>query len=68
LNDVVALKAQIQPYLVLNNDPTATGSDEGPRVAFLAPSGYDYVVMQWAIWACGGVCVPLCKSSTILEA
>lgn len=32
------------------------------RIAFLIPNGYDYVVMQWAVWAAGGVCVPLCKS------
>ena len=30
------------------------------RIAFLIPNGYDYVVMQWAVWAAGGVCVPLC--------
>jgi acyl-CoA synthetase (AMP-forming)/AMP-acid ligase II len=32
------------------------------RIAFLVPNGYDYVVMQWAVWAAGGVCVPLCMS------
>lgn len=32
------------------------------RIAFLIPNGYDYVVMQWAAWAAGGVCVPLCMS------
>jgi acyl-CoA synthetase (AMP-forming)/AMP-acid ligase II len=36
---------------------------EERRVAFLVPNGYDYVVAQWAIWAAGGVCVPLCTSS-----
>lgn len=30
------------------------------RIAFLVPNGYDYVVVQWAVWAAGGVCVPLC--------
>jgi acyl-CoA synthetase (AMP-forming)/AMP-acid ligase II len=30
------------------------------RIAFLVPAGYDYVVCQWAVWAAGGVCVPLC--------
>lgn len=33
------------------------------RIAFLIPNGYDYVVMQWAVWAAGGVAVPLCMSS-----
>lgn len=31
------------------------------RIAFLIPNGYDYVAMQWAVWAAGGVCVPLCR-------
>lgn len=30
------------------------------RVAFLSPSGFDYVAMQWGIWRAGGVAVPLC--------
>lgn len=30
------------------------------RITFLIPNGYDYVVTQWAVWAAGGVCVPLC--------
>ena len=33
------------------------------RIAFLAPAGFDYTVMQWAIWRAGGVCVPLCLSA-----
>ncbi|EED16945.1 peroxisomal AMP binding enzyme, putative [Talaromyces stipitatus ATCC 10500] len=37
------------------------------RIAFLIPNGYDYVVMQWAVWAAGGVCVPLCTSHPIKE-
>lgn len=37
------------------------GADlEERRIAFLAPNGYDYVVCQWAVWAAGGICVPLC--------
>lgn len=28
---------------------------EERRIAFLVPNGYDYVVIQWAIWAAGGV-------------
>ncbi|MDH5368074.1 MAG: acyl-CoA synthetase [Cyclobacteriaceae bacterium] len=30
------------------------------RVAFLVPSGFDYVAIQWAIWRAGGIAVPLC--------
>ncbi|KAJ9649336.1 hypothetical protein H2201_004341 [Coniosporium apollinis] len=63
LADVSALKKQILDYL--NIDSTA-GLDE-QRVAFLAPAGYDYVVIQWAIWAAGGVCVPLCTTHPTKE-
>ncbi|KAI9597575.1 hypothetical protein BDF19DRAFT_494665 [Syncephalis fuscata] len=30
------------------------------RVAALCTPGYNYVVTQWAVWAAGGVFVPLC--------
>lgn len=30
------------------------------RIVFLCPSGFDYVVTQWAIWMAGGIAVPLC--------
>ncbi|RHZ51375.1 hypothetical protein CDV55_102576 [Aspergillus turcosus] len=40
---------------------------EERRVAFLVPNGYDYVVTQWAIWAAGGVCVPLCTTHPVKE-
>eukprot|EP00667_Euglena_gracilis_P006252 EG_transcript_6306 len=33
---------------------------DGQRVVFLADPSVQYVVMQWAIWAAGGVAVPLC--------
>lgn len=32
------------------------------RVAFLIPSGFQYVATQWGIWRAGGVGVPLCVS------
>jgi malonyl-CoA/methylmalonyl-CoA synthetase len=34
------------------------------RVAYLAPAGFDYVAIQWAIWRAGGVVVPLSMSAT----
>jgi malonyl-CoA/methylmalonyl-CoA synthetase len=34
----------------------------GARVAFLAPPGVEYVVVQWAIWRAGGIAVPLCTT------
>lgn len=33
------------------------------RIAFLVPAGYDYVVILWAIWAAGGIAVPLCMKT-----
>ncbi len=32
------------------------------RVAFLIPSGFEYVAAQWGIWRAGGIAVPLCTS------
>eukprot|EP00668_Euglena_longa_P038722 GGOE01049784.1.p1 GENE.GGOE01049784.1~~GGOE01049784.1.p1 ORF type:complete len:561 (-),score=170.50 GGOE01049784.1:254-1915(-) len=32
---------------------------QGQRVAYLADPSVEYVVLQWAIWAAGGVSVPL---------
>ncbi|MCB9079242.1 MAG: AMP-binding protein [Anaerolineaceae bacterium] len=32
------------------------------RVAFLVPSGFDYVATQWGIWRAGGIAVPLAIS------
>lgn len=56
LEDAAALKQTILSGL----DLTGTGDLDERRIAFLTPNGYDYVVIQWAVWAAGGVCVPLC--------
>lgn len=37
------------------------------RIAFLAPAGFNYVVIQWAIWRAGGVAVPLSLSAARAE-
>ncbi|KAJ9051231.1 hypothetical protein DSO57_1006483 [Entomophthora muscae] len=37
------------------------------RVAYLVPSGFDYVTVQWAVWGAGGVAVPLCTSHPAKE-
>ncbi|KAB8261334.1 hypothetical protein BDV32DRAFT_137469 [Aspergillus pseudonomiae] len=63
LSDTAALKKQILQQLKL----TETGDLEERRVAFLTPNGYDYVVAQWAIWAAGGVTVPLCTTHPVKE-
>jgi len=58
LADVSMLKTQILSFLGVDS----SGDLDEQRIAFLAPAGYDYVVIQWAIWAAGGVCVPLCTT------
>ncbi|KAL4925133.1 acyl-CoA synthetase [Aspergillus undulatus] len=63
LSDAAALKKRILEELSL----TSTGDLEERRVAFLVPNGYDYVVTQWAVWAAGGICVPLCTSHPVRE-
>lgn len=37
------------------------------RVAYLIPSNFDHVAMQWAIWGAGGIAVPLCTSHPAQE-
>lgn len=56
LIDVSALACTIRKLL-----PSGHSAAEEPRVSFLVPPGYDYVLVQWAIWAAGAVCVPMCK-------
>jgi acyl-CoA synthetase (AMP-forming)/AMP-acid ligase II len=60
LADAATMKKVILEELGLAD----TGSLEEGRIAFLTPNGYDYVVVQWAVWAAGGVCVPLCMYQT----
>ena len=33
----------------------------GARIAYLVPSGFEYVCIQWGIWRAGGIAVPLCE-------
>ncbi|PYH48312.1 acyl-CoA synthetase [Aspergillus saccharolyticus JOP 1030-1] len=63
LADTAALKRHLLATLSL----TETGDLGERRIAFLVPNGYDYVVTQWAIWAAGGVTVPLCTSHPVKE-
>ncbi|OKL59382.1 hypothetical protein UA08_05205 [Talaromyces atroroseus] len=60
LSDVSAKKKWLLEHLSL------TDLDQR-RIAFLVPNGYDYVVMQWAVWAAGGICVPLCTTHPVKE-
>lgn len=43
--------------LQLLNDKTDLQEE---RIAFLVPSGFTYVCLQWGIWRAGGIAVPLC--------
>ncbi|OJD17435.1 hypothetical protein AJ78_02460 [Emergomyces pasteurianus Ep9510] len=63
LSDVSTLKKQILVSLKL----VLAGDLNERRIAFLTPAGYDYVVCQWAVWAAGGVCVPLCTTHPAKE-
>jgi acyl-CoA synthetase (AMP-forming)/AMP-acid ligase II len=66
------LLSEVSQLRELLLDAAAKGSSktdlEEHRIAFLVPAGYDYVVCQWAVWAAGGVCVPLCmcRSNSLL--
>ncbi|KAL1956113.1 hypothetical protein VTO42DRAFT_7632 [Malbranchea cinnamomea] len=60
--------SRLKETLLVTVVGTKSGADlDERRIAFLVPSGYDYAVCQWAIWAAGGVCVPLCTSHPAKE-
>lgn len=54
-HNLLQISAQIATKL-LDNMPDL----QEQRVAFLVPSGFQYVATQWGIWRAGGVAVPLC--------
>ncbi|MEK7727435.1 MAG: acyl-CoA synthetase [candidate division KSB1 bacterium] len=53
--DLLVASAQVAACLL---DDAADLREQ--RVAFLVPSGFHYVAVQWGIWRAGGVVVPLC--------
>lgn len=55
--DLLDTSAQIATALLDNAEDL-----QEQRVAFLIPSGFQYVATQWAIWRAGGIAVPLCVS------
>lgn len=55
--DLIQISGQIATNLLQD----ATDLQE-QRVAFLIPSGFEYVATQWGIWRAGGIAVPLCVS------
>ncbi len=55
--DLLQISGQFATHL-LDSAPDLNGQ----RVAFMIPSGFPHVAVQWAIWRSGGVAVPLCVS------
>jgi malonyl-CoA/methylmalonyl-CoA synthetase len=55
--DLLRISGQFATHL-LDSTPDLNGQ----RVAFMIPSGFPHVAVQWAIWRSGGVAVPLCIS------
>jgi len=56
-HNLLQSSAQIATKLLNNKEDL-----QEQRVAFLIPSGFQYVATQWGIWRAGGVAVPLCVS------
>ncbi|MCC5640249.1 acyl-CoA synthetase [Nostoc sp. CHAB 5844] len=55
--DLLHISSQIATNLLQNAEDL-----QEQRVAFLIPSGFEYVATQWGIWRAGGIAVPLCIS------
>ncbi len=60
--DLLQISGQFATHL-LDSAPDLNGQ----RVAFMIPSGFLHVAVQWAIWRSGGVAVPLCVSYPVPE-
>ena len=55
--DLLQASGQVGTYLLSN-----TKDLQEQRVAFIVPSGFEYVAIQWGVWRAGGIAVPLCVS------
>ena len=55
--DLLQASGQVGTYLLSN-----TQDLQEQRVAFIVPSGFEYVAIQWGVWRAGGIAVPLCVS------
>jgi malonyl-CoA/methylmalonyl-CoA synthetase len=53
--DLLQASAQIAAILL-----NASQDLDRQRVAFLIPSGFEYVATLWGIWRSGGIAVPMC--------
>ncbi|WP_297795319.1 acyl-CoA synthetase [uncultured Eudoraea sp.] len=54
--DDLITKSSVVAANLLNN----TADLKEARIAFLVPPSFEYVAVQWGIWAAGGIAVPLC--------
>ncbi|MDJ0727959.1 MAG: acyl-CoA synthetase [Prochloraceae cyanobacterium] len=55
--DLLETSAQVAACLIEDSQDL-----QEQRIAFIVPSGFEYVAIQWGIWRAGGVAVPLCVS------
>jgi malonyl-CoA/methylmalonyl-CoA synthetase len=53
--DLLQVSGQLATLLLQDTDDL-----QQQRVAYMIPSGFEHVAMQWGIWRSGGVAVPLC--------
>lgn len=60
--DLLKASAALAKQLLGNSPDLAEA-----RIAFMAPAGFDYFAIQWAIWRAGGVALPLSSSATLPE-
>ncbi len=53
--DLLQVSGQLATHLLQD-----TNDLQQQRVAYMIPSGFQHVAVQWGIWRSGGVAVPLC--------
>jgi len=58
--DLLQASAHIAKVLLGATKDLQNQDLQNQRVAFLIPSGFDYVATLWGIWRSGGIAVPLC--------
>ncbi|KAK6513762.1 hypothetical protein TWF506_008198 [Arthrobotrys conoides] len=64
--ELLAGTAKIKNLILKTLEVNYTDIQE-QRIAYLVPSGFDYVQIQWGIWAAGGVAIPLCTTHPFHE-
>lgn len=66
IRDVIHLREILRRYLPgASFDEQGCLREDARSIAFLAYSGYSFIISFFAIVALGGICVPLCKSLSI---